>query len=254
VVRKAETLGMSVLQNDPPRREAERSPVFLPLEEVLAGSDIVTLHVPLEKAGPYPTVRLADRRFFARMKPGAIFINAARGGVVDSDALLYAMQRGIVARAVLDTWEGEPGFRPEVLARTDLGTPHIAGYSFEGKVMGTVMVYQAACRFLGVAPKWTPDALWPPPPVPEIRLAEDTRPEEAALDEVVRRVYDIEADDRRLRELTGLEARRRAEEFERQRKDYPIRREFRFTRVVLPGKHPSLERKLRGLGFTAAED
>lgn len=249
VVRKAEALGMRVLQNDPPRRDACGDPVFLPLEEVLAAADIITLHVPLTKTGIYSTLRMAGHGFFERLKPGAVFINAARGAVMDSDALLSAMDRGIVSHAILDTWEGEPAFRPEVLARADLGTPHIAGHSFEGKVMGTVMVYREACRFLGVAPTWTPDALLPASLVPEIRLADLGRPEEAILDDVVRRVYDIEEDDRRLRAIAGADSRRRAEEFERQRKDYPIRREFRFTRIVLSAKRPELERKLRGLGF-----
>ncbi len=249
VILKAEALGLRVLQNDPPQAAAEKSTTFHPLDEVLANSDIVTLHVPMTKSGPYPTVRMADRRFFERLKPGAIFINAARGGVIDSDALLAAMDRGSVAHAVLDTWEGEPGFRPDVLARADLGTPHIAGHSFEGKVTGTVMVYREACKFLGVEPTWTPDALLPTPLVPEIRVAEPDRPEEAVLGDIVRQVYDIEADDWRLRELADAETKRRAEGFERQRQEYPVRREFRFTRVVLPAKCASLERRLAGLGF-----
>lgn len=249
VVHKAEALGMRVLQNDPPRHDASGDPVFRPLDSVLADSDIVTLHVPVTKTGPYPTVRMADRRFFEQMKPGAVVINTARGGVMDSDALLAAMSRGIVSHAVLDTWEGEPGFRPDVLAKADLGTPHIAGHSFEGKVMGTVMVYREACRFLGVRPTWTPDALLPPPLVPEIRLDPLDRPEEVVLGDVVRRVYDIEADDRRLREIAERDSRGRSEGFEQLRTNYPIRREFRFTRVVLPAKCLALENKIRGLGF-----
>ena len=171
---------------------------------------------------------------------------------MDSDALLAAMDRGIVAHTVLDTWEGEPAFRPDVLAKTDLGTPHIAGHSFEGKVMGTVMVYREACRFLGVQPTWTPEALLPSPLVPEIRLEIGNRPMEAMLADIMRRVYDIEADDRRLRNITVADPRRCAEGFERLRKEYPIRREFRFTRVVLSSSCPVLEAKLSGLGFDVA--
>lgn len=255
VVQKAQALGLRVLQNDPPRHAAENNPVFLPLEQLLAEADILTLHVPLTKTGPYPTWHLADRRFFEQLKPGVIWLNAARGAAMDSDAFLEARATDKVAGAVLDTWEGEPAFRTDVLANADIATPHIAGHSFEGKVMGTVMVYHALCRFLGVKPNWAPDGqlpaegLLPTPIVPEIRLDPAGLSEEAALWRIVRPVYDIEADDRRLREGAGMEPKARGEHFEKLRKDYPIRREFRFTRVALPKGHPRLEAKIRDLGF-----
>lgn len=265
VVQKAQALGLRVLQNDPPRHAAENNPVFLPLEQVLAEADILTLHVPLTKTGPYPTWHLADRRFFERLKPGVIWLNAARGAAMDSDAFLAANSlaansltaraTGKVACAVLDTWEGEPVFRTDVLAKADIATPHIAGHSFEGKVMGTVMVYHAVCRFLGLEPTWTPEGRLPPegqlppPLVPEIRLDPAGLSEEAALWRIVRPVYDIEADDRRLRAGAVADPKTRGEHFEQLRKNYPIRREFRFTRVVLPQGHPRLEAKIRDLGF-----
>ncbi len=249
VVQKAQALGLRVLQNDPPRREAENNPVFLPLEQVLAEADILTLHVPLTKTGPYPTWHLADRRFFERLKPGVIWLNAARGAAMDSDAFLKARATGKVACAVLDTWEGEPVFRTDVLAKADIATPHIAGHSFEGKVMGTLMVYQAVCRFLGIEPTWTPEGRLPPPLVPEIHLDPAGVSEEAALWRIVRPVYDIEADDQRLRAGAAADPKTRGEHFEKLRKNYPIRREFRFTRVVLPQGHPGLETKILDLGF-----
>ena len=269
VVQKAQALGLRVLQNDPPRRAAENNAVFLPLEQLLAEADIMTLHVPLTKTGPYPTWHLADRRFFEQLKPGIVWLNAARGAVMDSDAFLEARANGKVACAVLDTWEGEPAFRTDVLARADIATPHVAGHSFEGKVMGTVMMYHALCRFLGIAPTWTPEDqlpvdLLPPPPVPEIRLdlpamqATRSSPmpkgpavlsEEAALWRAVQAVYDIEADDRRLRAGASTDPKTRGAHFEKLRKDYPIHREFRFTRAVLPGGHHRLKNKISGLGF-----
>jgi len=255
VVRKAQALGLRVLQNDPPRRAAENNPVFLPLEQLLAEADILTLHVPLTKIGPYSTWHLADRHFFERVKPGIVWLNAARGAVMDSDAFLEARAAGKVACAVLDTWEGEPAFRTDVLAKADIATPHIAGHSFEGKVMGTVMVYQAVCRFLGIKPTWTSEgrlpseSLLPPPLVPEIRLDPAGLSEEAALWRIVRPVYDIEADDRRMRAGAVADPKARGAHFEKLRENYPIRREFRFTRVVLPPGHPRLEAKIRNLGF-----
>ena len=255
MVQKAQALGLRVLQNDPPRRKAENNPAFLPLEQVLAESDILTLHVPLTKTGPYPTWHLADQRFFEQLKPGVIWLNAARGAAMDSDTFLAARARGTLACAVLDTWEGEPAFRTDVLAKADIATPHIAGHSFEGKVMGTVMVYHAVCRFLDIAPTWTPEGQLPPedqlppPIVPEIRLDPAGLSEEAALWRIVRPVYDIEGDDRRLRAGAAADPGTRGENFEQLRKNYPIRREFRFTRVVLPRGHPRLEAKIRNLGF-----
>jgi len=260
VVQKAQALGLRVLQNDPPRRVAENNLVFLPLEQLLAEADILSLHVPLTKTGPYPTWHLADRRFFEQIKPGVVWLNAARGAAMDSDAFLAAHSltaraAGKVACAVLDTWEGEPAFRTDVLAQADIATPHIAGHSFEGKVMGTVMIYHAVCRFLGIKPTWLPEVRLPsadqlpPPLVPEISLDPAGLSEEAALWRIVRTVYDIEADDRRLRAGAAMDPKTRGEHFEQLRKNYPIRREFRFTRVKLAEGHPRLEAKIRNLGF-----
>jgi erythronate-4-phosphate dehydrogenase len=251
VVAKARALGLRVLQNDPPRRDATGDPAFLPLDAVLPESDIVTMHVPLTREGRHPTRHLVNREFLARVKPGAIFLNAARGAVVDTDALLAALAQGRVAHAVMDTWEGEPAYRADLLQRSDLGTPHIAGYSFEGKVNGTLMVYEAACRFLGRPADWSPDGRWPEPAVPSVSVDAAGRTDEDVLAEVVRRVYDIEADDARLRAGCHPEDPARGREFDRLRNDYPMRREFAGTAVELRRGGESLRRKLAGLGFAA---
>jgi erythronate-4-phosphate dehydrogenase len=249
VERKAAALGLRVLRNDPPRArtEPDAAGTFVTLDALLAESDIVTLHVPLTRAGPDATVRMADADFFARMKRGAIFVNSARGAVMDTDALLSALAKGSVGHAVIDTWEHEPDIRDDLLQRIDLGTPHIAGYSFDGKVMGTVMVYREACRFLGVPPRWQPDGRLPAPPVPSVTADARARAWETALWEVVRRVYDIEADDRRLRRVPEKETI--PEHFDRLRREYPARREFRYTRVACGPLPPDLVPRIRGLGF-----
>ncbi|MDI6773939.1 MAG: 4-phosphoerythronate dehydrogenase [Verrucomicrobiota bacterium] len=261
VVEKAEALGMRALQNDPPRQRSEvggqksagRGP-FVSLDRILDESDVVTLHVPLTKEGPDATFQMADAAFFARLKPGAILINSARGAVVQADALLAAMSRGIVSHAVIDTWEGEPRIRQDLLERADLGTPHIAGYSYEGKVMGTVMVYREACRFLGVEPSWQPDRLLPAPPAPEVRCDAAGLRDEEALWNIARQVYDIEFDDRNLRapppDARPGDETERARHFDGLRIHYRIRREFRFTRVRLTAASEPLARKVGGLGFS----
>ena len=249
VVDKARALGLNVLQNDPPKREQTGAPALIPLSEMLPQCDIVTLHVPLTVDGPCPTAGLAAESFFRMLKPGAVFINAARGGVMDSEALLRALADGRVSHTLVDTWEDEPAFRTDLLARVDVGTPHIAGHSFEGKVNGTAMVYQSACRFLGLEPTWTPDALMPSPTVPEVTIDARSRDEEDILREVVRQVYDIERDDRDLRAGAVADDSQRARHFDRLRREYPMRREFRFTRVRVSHGSDALIRALSRLGF-----
>jgi len=248
VVRKAEALGLRVLQNDPPRRLAEGAPELVELDALLPHSDIVTLHVPLTDQGPFATRQMADARFFERMKPGATFINTSRGEVVDDVELLLALETGHLAHAVLDVWNNEPRWNAKLAARADIVSPHIAGYSFDGKLAGTEMIYRDACRFFGVPPTWDPAPLCPPPAVSEIAFTPDQGRTEEALWAIVRKVYDIEADDRAMR--TGdADETARAARFERLRRHYPDRREFGNTCVHLMSPAPELRRKLEGIGF-----
>jgi len=277
VLEKAQVLGMRVLPNDPPRERAEGAsqasgdarhdigpsrnslntehqtlntrPAFVSLAKALTESDIITLHVPLTKEGPDKTYHMADQAFFTKMRPGCIFLNIARGDVVQTDALLGALDRGTVAHVVIDTWAGEPGYRKDLLDCVDIGTPHIAGYSFEGKYIGTLMVYREACRFLGIEPSWTPDALLPQPVVPRVDVDARGKADEEALLELVRQVYDIEQDDRKFRESSSRDERTRIREFDELRKNYPVRREFRFTEVAQKNAAPELRDKIAGLGF-----
>ncbi len=264
VAARALALGMRPLLHDPPRQRRAAAtaadgvttdpplpltPDWLTLDAALAQADIVTLHVPLTASGPDATRHLANDAFFARLKPGAIFVNAARGAITDSEALRRAVETGRVAHAVLDTWEGEPAFRADLLPVVALATPHIAGYSYEGRVNGTVMIYRAACRLLQRPADWSPDALLPPPAVPRLELTAGDRDDEAVLAEAVRAVYDISADDQRLRAAADPDDRARAAAFDHLRKHYPERREFTATRVALAKATPALRIALAGLGF-----
>ncbi|OGV63046.1 MAG: hypothetical protein A2498_13670 [Lentisphaerae bacterium RIFOXYC12_FULL_60_16] len=252
VVSKGLALGMKVLRNDPPRERAgDAAPgeSFVPLDRLLAESDFITLHVPLTRDGQDATYHLAGARFFERMKPGTVYLNCARGAVTDTNALLHAMDRNIVSHTTIDTWEGEPDFRIDLLTRVDLGSPHIAGHSFEGKAYGTLMVYESACRHLGVAPSWKLEPHLPPPPVPEYRLNASGKTDQQALREAVKAVYDIEADDARFRAIASLPTDQRKRQFDKLRSNYPMRREFRFTRIHLTGASKSLDQSLRALGF-----
>jgi len=249
VCRHAEGLGLRVLANDPPRtrdpNDAEAQG-FVALEQLLAEADIVSCHVPLTQAGPDATYHLLDAKRFAMMRPGAILINAARGAVVATDALLAGLGTR-VAYAVIDCWEGEPAYRPGLLARADIATPHIAGHSYEGKVNGTAIVYRKACAFFG-CPSIYPFAL-PPPPVPLCRVGAEGRADEDVLREVVLRVYDITADSERLKASCVADDTARAAAFDAQRSHYPMRREFTSTRVCLSGASAALNTRFAVLGF-----
>ena len=255
VAAGAEALGMQTLLNDPPLQRKTGDRKFLPLE-ALFDCDVITLHVPLEAGGPDPTHHLADAAFLARMRPDAVFVNTSRGAVADNAALLDALSRGRPAEAVLDVWEGEPRISVELLERVLLGTPHIAGYSLDGKVNGTAMLYAAACDFLGVAPKWNMAEAMPLPEVPEITLDPRGRRVEDVLREAVLSVYPIEHDDRALRATAGLPREERAAAFDRLRKEYPARREFRHTTIHLAGGNngetETVAARLRGVGFRVA--
>lgn len=228
VVRYAEALGMRVLQNDPPRQRAEGGP-FVSLDRVIAEADIITLHVPLTKSGPDATFHLLEPR-------QGILINSSRGAVLDNKTLLAATLDGLV----LDVWEGEPNLLPGLLDKVDIGTPHIAGYSFDGKVNGTRMIYEAACRFFGIAPRW--QAQLPAPTVPRIEWRAGAMDDEDALRGIIRQVYAITADDAALRRVGSAG-------FDRLRAEYPVRREFFNTELALEGASAELRRKCSALGF-----
>jgi erythronate-4-phosphate dehydrogenase len=244
---KAEALGMQIVLNDPPLARTTGDPVYRPLGDALA-CDIVTLHVPLSFKGQDATFHLAGESFFERMKGGAVLVNSSRGPVVDEMALKQALSCGRLQACVLDVWENEPEVDVELLEQTFLGTPHIAGYSFDGKVNGTLQVYEAACHFLGIAPSWDPATTLPAPDHGEIAINDSPDPL-AALREAVRMVYDVRRDDRALRRLSDMSARERPAYFDRLRRDYPRRREFHNTRVILPEDKKGWGPLFSGAGF-----
>lgn len=146
VEETARHLGFNVLRCDPPRAEAEGPEGFCSLEQLLAESQVVTMHVPLDDT----TRGMADEEFFTRMRPGSIFINASRGEVVKEDALKAAMPK--FGGVIIDTWCNEPDVDEELMEMVDIATPHIAGYSFQGKQNGTAATVQAVARHFGIEP------------------------------------------------------------------------------------------------------
>ena len=248
VEQKARALGMDVVLHDPPLARATRSMRYRPMEEILA-CPIITTHVPLTKSGPDATRHLLNESFFARCKTGTIILNTSRGSVCDGNALRAALESGKVGAAALDVWEGEPNVDLELLSNCAIATPHIAGYSFDGKVNGTRQIYEAACAFLGTPATWDPAPLLPEPEVPEVHADGNSESVQSELAAKVRDVYDITADDNHMRALLALPVEARGSHFDRLRKEYPRRREFHNTRAVVWPSNVALSEAFRNLEF-----
>jgi erythronate-4-phosphate dehydrogenase len=248
VARKCEALGMQVLRNDPPLQRKTGDPKYVPLE-ALYDCDFITIHTPLTKEGIDKTFHLADAGFFARLKQGAVFVNASRGAVVETQALKAAIRSGRLRAVVLDVWEGEPNIDVELLGMVDLATPHIAGYSFDGKVAGMIMIYRSLCEHFHLTPKFDVKDFLPAPEIPRAEIAIGDASDEELLARAAERIYSVARDDRDTRKIADQPSETRGRFFDALRKNYPVRREFQNTTVVLDKPRESLARKLRGIDF-----
>jgi erythronate-4-phosphate dehydrogenase len=251
VVRAAEALGMTVLQNDPPLARTTGESRFLPLDELMS-ADVITLHVPLTTSGPDATHHLFDAERIGQMKAGSILVNTSRGSVTETGALLDALRDGHLAGAVLDVWEKEPAISTELLERVTWGTPHIAGYSLDGKVNAVRMVRKAVCSHFGLQGEWDPSDRLPTPASRTITLPATADRADDAIRYAVERCYAIDEDDRNLRKLSALPPSRRSAHFSGLRTGYRIRREFIAYSVNVPPRHAPLKPTLEALGFTLA--
>lgn len=207
VAKVARELGMRVLLNDLPREEKEGSTNFCSLQFLAEECDVITFHVPLYKEGKYKTFHLADENFFQSLKRKPVVINTSRGEVIDTDALLKALDRRIISDAIIDVWEHEPGINRELLEKAFIGTPHIAGYSADGKANATRMSLDAICKFFQIEADYRINA-----PAPASPIIHAKNHEEAIL-----QIYNPVEDSTRLKN--------QPEQFETLRGDYPLRRE-----------------------------
>ena len=242
VAAAASALGLKVLLNDPPRARQEPDFHSLPLDELM-DADFLSLHVPLILQGEDPTHHLFDRERLSKIKNGTVLINASRGAVVDGTALKVELQKGRL-KAVLDVWENEPSIDYGLLELVQIGTPHVGGLALEARERGEEVIFQACCRHLGVDPGWAfPGASLSR----RLALGEKQRGLEEELHSLVREAYDIEVDDRMLRELLQVPPQERVERFRRLRRTYR-RHELSTFSVELPAESP-LEGPCRALGF-----
>ena len=219
VARLAVLLGFRVLLCDPPRARREGSGQFVSLDEIISRSDIITLHVPLIRDGEDATFHMFDDSRLASMNKNQILINSSRGEVVDGAALKNALSRKNILAASLDVWENEPQIDPELLSLLFTGTPHIAGYSIDGKATGTTMSVQALGKFFDLPCKdWEVTEVPPSLQPTEFSIDVTGKTPQEVLADAILHTYDIKNDDAALR--TDVAS------FEKQRSHYPVRREF----------------------------
>ena len=247
VKQKAKALGMRPVLNDPPLAETEEFE-YCSLEETLS-CDVVTLHTPLTTEGCYPTYHLLNEHTFKCLKPSAIFINAARGEIVDTSALLDVITHNRIGPTIIDVWEHEPDINWDLFQAVTLGTPHIAGHSLDGKANGTFMIYTALCKHLGMEPTWHPVQSLPSPIMPLIGRNTHPQSDQEQIREIITKIYDIEADYHQMQHLLLASTDQRPTLFDSLRKNYPIRREFHQSTVKLSKNRSAFRQMLEDLGF-----
>lgn len=242
------SMGMKVLLNDPPLFRKTGDKKYLPLKD-LFGCDFITLHTPLTPEGIDKTYHLADEKFFNSLKDGCIFLNTARGAVADTDAVKKAIKGGKIKTAVIDVWENEPDIDTDLLEIADIATPHIAGYSLDGKVLGMIMVQNALCKYLGLAKEKGVEDFLPVPEVAKIEVKDAGADEQEILRQTVRKIYAITKDNAELKQATEQPKSKAALMFHNQRRFYHFRREFHNTIVNVNKGQEKLSQMLSGIGF-----
>lgn len=242
VAEVASLLGMKVLLNDPPRARAEGPAAFVCLDELMERSDIVTLHVPLTKEGEDATWHLFDAARIARLRPDQFLFNSSRGPVVDNAALRDALQARTLRGAVLDVWENEPDIDRELMGLVEYSTPHIAGYSADGKANGTTASVRTVASVLGLPlTQWSASGVPAPAQPLSFTLDAAGKTDAQVLAEAILHTYDVQRDSDALRAAP--------DQFERLRGDYPVRREPTAFSLQLKGGSAAQAQTLSKIGF-----
>ncbi|MFA4864735.1 MAG: 4-phosphoerythronate dehydrogenase, partial [Bacteroidales bacterium] len=246
IAQLASALGMVPLLNDPPRERSENIGGFVSLEEIQETADIITFHVPLTHEGPDKTYHMADKEFFKKLRKKPLLINTARGPVIDTHLVKDTVCRGEISGFAADVWENEPNPDRELLEIAGIATPHIAGYSVEGKANGTVACVQAASRFFNFGiDDWYPSPL-PLPENPLIEINARGNTNELVIFESILASYDVRHDDAIFRKDPS--------QFENLRNHYPVRREFGAYRVHISNSRTELLSMLHKIGFSSSSE
>ncbi|MDR5859534.1 4-phosphoerythronate dehydrogenase PdxB [Halomonas eurihalina] len=246
LLARLQALGIDCLACDPPRAEEEGGTGFVDLDTLVDDCDVLCLHTPLVQEGPHATRHLLDACRIAELTPGTLVLNAGRGDCVDGRALRSRLSGQGDISAVLDVWENEPAIDAALRDQAALATPHVAGYSLDGKLRGTHQVYRALARHVGLPARLGEADLMPAPPVPRLVLDGGLGVEEA-LRLCMRSVYDPRRDHDALEHLARTWGM--AKGFDACRANYPLRREFSTLEVVLEAAATHLAEPLAAAGF-----
>lgn len=274
--QRLNALGADVLVCDPPREEIEtagyqpsdpdashateqaqtlalqhRRPSLIgasmvTLERLLDSCDVVCLHTPLQREGPYPSAHLLDAKRIDALKPGTVLLNAGRGECIDTAALSQRLRQRADLTALLDVWETEPEVDCLLFRQVTQASPHVAGYSLDGKLRGTLMIQQALATYLGQTAEREPGSVFPPPAISGLRIDENLEMEQA-LTMAARLIHDPRRDHAVMhREVVRLGM---AQGFDQCRANYPQRREFSSLEVMLGERALALAAPLKAAGF-----
>lgn len=239
-----DALNISYFLNDPIKEQEGDSRTFVPLNELLEKSDVISFHTPITRDGEFPTHHLMDEKRLTALRNDQILINAARGPVVDNQALKQRLLKQDGFKAVLDVFEFEPQVDMALLPLLSFATPHIAGYGLEGKARGTTMIFNSYCEFLNREERVDPQALLPIAPIPHVTLNQQW--DHSTLHNLIQLVYDVRKDDAIFRtEISTVGA------FDKMRKDYWDRREY--SAITITGNKNCGLTPLQQLGFTIEE-
>jgi erythronate-4-phosphate dehydrogenase len=241
VAKFCKTLGIKTLLNDPPRQRAEKSNKFVSLEEIAQKCDVITFHTPLTMKGEDKTFHLGGDYFFHILQKKPVIIDSARGEICNTEALKKAKREQLISGIVLDCWENEPDIDVDLLAMCDVATPHIAGYSADGKANATTACvrYISKCFGLGMD-NWQAGNI-PAPEQPVIAIDNSSMSLLETVITAVLNTYAIEKD--------GMVLKNNSHDFELYRNHYPLRREFNSYTVALKHENKETVEVLEKLGF-----
>ena len=232
-----QSLGLCCLLNDPPRAIIEPGFINTDLHELCEKSDILTFHIPLVETGPYATKELLNQGLLDKVKEEAVIINTSRGDVINEKDLLSFCDLNSRARLILDVWQNEPVINSDLLQQSDIGTPHIAGYSFDGKLKATQYLQKALAKWSGINCNTVSNSK-----MKNIKL--ERKSEGDVLYDAVAQAYDANVDSNQLKKSLDMPIEGRGQYFDELRKKYPMRREF--SQTLIDGEFVT---ELENLGF-----